>query len=150
MAAIPRPLGARVALATALACGLLAVGSCGSSESERPATATSTTTTTDATPSSSSTVATTAPSDAGELVEITVVDGKVAGGVQRVSVDQSQQITLRVTSDTSEELHVHGYDLTLDLEPGAAGELTFTADIPGVFEVELEQSGLAVAEIRVG
>ena len=149
MATIPPLRGARLSLAATLTCALLAVSSCGSSGSERPATATSTTTTASDVDPTSSTVASTTTTG-GEVLEITVVDGKVAGGVQRISVDPAQPVTLRITSDVPEELHVHGYDLTLDLEPGTVGELTFTADIPGVFEVELEHSGLPVAEIRVG
>lgn len=148
MATIPPLRGARLSLAATLTCALLAVSSCGSSGSERPATATSTTTASDVAPTSSTVASTT--TTGGEVLEITIVDGKVAGGVQRISVEPAQQVTLRITSDVPEELHVHGYDLTLDLEPGEAGELTFTADIPGVFEVELEHSGLPVAEIRVG
>ena len=31
-----------------------------------------------------------------------------------------------------EELHVHGYDLFLDLEAGTEGVLQFTANVPGI------------------
>jgi heme/copper-type cytochrome/quinol oxidase subunit 2 len=86
----------------------------------------------------------------GTLVEITIAGGQVAGGLKHVQVGVGQPVTIRITSDVAEELHVHGYDLKRELTPGAPVELTFTADIPGVFEIELEHSGLKVAELQVG
>jgi hypothetical protein len=47
---------------------------------------------------------------------------------------------LRVASDSTDHVHVHGYDKFADVAPGKVGEVTFVANIPGVFEVELERS----------
>ncbi|MEJ7583008.1 MAG: hypothetical protein WKF43_02765 [Acidimicrobiales bacterium] len=44
---------------------------------------------------------------------------------------------------------MHGYDLRADVEPGAPRELTSTADIPGVFEVELEEAGQKLLDLEV-
>jgi hypothetical protein len=49
----------------------------------------------------------------------------------------------------ADEVHVHGYDLTVDLEAGQPGELTFTPNAAGVFEVELEEHGLQLLELEV-
>ena len=38
-----------------------------------------------------------------------------------------------------DELHLHAYDLTVDLVPNQSADLTFLAKITGVFEVELEK-----------
>jgi hypothetical protein len=46
-----------------------------------------------------------------------------------------------VTTDSVDEVHVHGYDFVGIVIPTAPAVLTFTADIPGVFEVELEEAG---------
>ena len=51
--------------------------------------------------------------------------------------------------DEHDEVHVHGYDLYLDLEAGEPAELRFTADIPGVFEAELHHSGIVLAELQI-
>jgi heme/copper-type cytochrome/quinol oxidase subunit 2 len=127
---------------------LIAISGCGASDpSTSSTTSTSGATTTSAiggTPSS-----TPAPPATGTLVEITVAGGQVAGGVQRVDVHLGDNVTIRITSDIAEELHIHGYDLKRELTPGAPAELSFTADIPGVFEAELEHSGLKVVELRV-
>ena len=54
-----------------------------------------------------------------------------------------------MTSDVAEEVHVHGYDLTVDLVPGQPGEVAFTADLPGAYEVELEGTGKLLFQLRV-
>jgi heme/copper-type cytochrome/quinol oxidase subunit 2 len=58
-------------------------------------------------------------------------------------------VTVRVTSDVADEIHVHGYDLKQDVEAGSTAEISFTADIPGVFEVELENAGFKLADLEV-
>ncbi|MBA3326761.1 MAG: hypothetical protein H0T43_00465 [Solirubrobacterales bacterium] len=54
------------------------------------------------------------------------------------------------TPDTSDGVHLHGYDLTEDLAPGRRARFSFDADAEGVFEVELEGAGVQIAELRVG
>ena len=91
----------------------------------------------------------TTPPVSGVLIDLTITDGAVEGGVARHEVRLHEVVVIRVTSDEAEEVHVHGYDLVLDVTPGEPAELTFAADIPGVFEVELEGSGRKVAELQV-
>ena len=85
---------------------------------------------------------------AGERVEITVEGGQVRGP-GTVTLDAGTEVTLAVTSDTADHIHVHGYDLVQDIAAGETAELTFTADIPGVFEVELEDSATHLVELQV-
>lgn len=58
-------------------------------------------------------------------------------------------VSLVVESARVDEAHVHGYDLRADVAPGAPATLTFTADAAGRFELELEESGVGIAEIEV-
>ncbi len=51
--------------------------------------------------------------------------------------------------DAADSVHVHGYDLTAAVEPNQTVLVAFTATIRGVFEVELEQSGLLLVELAV-
>lgn len=101
-----------------------------------------------ATPTASATppAATTAP---GVEAVFTVTGGARSAGPERVEVAAGEPVRLVVTSDTAEEVHVHGYDLTLPLEPGEEAVLEFTADLPGVYEVELHGSGGLLAQLRV-
>jgi heme/copper-type cytochrome/quinol oxidase subunit 2 len=84
----------------------------------------------------------------GMVIEVTVADGDVTGG-GRKQVAKDELLTLRVTSDVADEVHVHGFDLSLDLQAGVPGELTFTPNAAGVYEVELEERGLQLLELEV-
>jgi len=62
-------------------------------------------------------------------VRFSYVGGQVADAVGRVAVPLGSTITLEVTSDTTDEVHLHGYDVSVPVAPGAPASLTFTADI---------------------
>ncbi len=108
-----------------------------------------------ASPAPSSTPSSGAPTStpavpAGQRIEVTVTGGQVSGGTGRVRVPAGELVTLVLTSDVADEVHVHGYDLTADLEPGQPSELSFAATIPGVFEVELHEAGTVLLSLQVG
>jgi hypothetical protein len=81
-------------------------------------------------------------------LDITVADGTVTGG-GRIDVALGTEVTVRVVSDSADEVHVHGYDLLAELTPGVPAEITFVAELPGVWEVELENAGLPLAEMAI-
>jgi hypothetical protein len=87
--------------------------------------------------------------EVGNRIELEFAGGEVIGGVERVPVAVGTEVTIVVTSDVADELHLHGYDLYADLAPGIPAELTFVAEIPGVFEGELEVLGVPVVEVEV-
>ena len=82
-------------------------------------------------------------------VDVVVVGGEPQGGIVRESVDLESSVVLTVTSDVADEVHVHGYDLMADVAPGAPATIRFTADAPGRFEIELENTGVQIAELEV-
>ncbi len=90
-----------------------------------------------------------AASPATARVEIDYVGGAVAGGVVRRTVPRGATVTLVVRSDVADEVHVHGYDLSEDVDAGGSVEFDFPATIEGVFEAELEQRGTHILELRV-
>jgi hypothetical protein len=91
-----------------------------------------------------------APAAAGQRIEVTVTGGQVTGDTGRVPVPAGEHVTLVVTSDAADELHVHGYDLGADLAPGTPATVEFDATIPGVFEVELHDAGTLLLSLQVG
>ena len=130
--------------ATALLLVVL-VGACGAPVSEQAAPSAAATTTADAaTPASPS------ADPEAQHIELQFADGTVAGGVQRVPVALGSTVELSVTSDVADELHLHGYDESAAVPAGGTGTVTFVADIPGIFELELEELGeeLATLEVR--
>ena len=79
--------------------------------------------------------------DAVQTITVDVAGGAPVDGVQRVEVELGSVVALLVTSDLTEEVHVHGYDILRPVSTGHAAHFAFAAEIPGVFEVELEGSG---------
>ena len=82
-------------------------------------------------------------------IEVTVAAGAVSGDNGRQEVAVGDTVVVRVTSDQADEVHVHGYDNTVAVAPGETAEIQFVADIPGLFEVELESAGLLLTELAV-
>ncbi len=68
---------------------------------------------------------------------------------RRYAANLGDKVTILVISDVAEELHVHGYDLFLELIPGEEVDLEFIADLPGVWEVELEGAHRLLFELAV-
>ncbi len=82
-------------------------------------------------------------------LEVHVTGGQVGGDAGRAQIAEGTHVTLVVTSDVADEVHVHGYDIESELEPGTPAELSFDATIPGVFEVELHESGTVLLTLQV-
>jgi hypothetical protein len=100
--------------------------------------------------SSAPTTSAQASSPPGQRVEVTVAGGQVRGDTGRVEVGAGEEVTLAITADVADEVHVHGYDLTAGVTPDEPAELTFAATIPGVFEVELHDAGTVLLSLQVG
>lgn len=84
-----------------------------------------------------------------EPVALEFAGGEVVGGVQTIQATSGEEVTMTVTSDVEEELHVHGVEVYEDLPPGEEVEVTFTPEAEGVFEVELHDSGVKLADLEV-
>ena len=139
MTAFPRAPVA--ALAVALAIALPACGGDENPTIEGPTTSVAPTTATSG--RSSPTAAASA-----NAFSFTVQGGSVEGP-SRTRVKLNQTVVLRVTSDTEDEVHVHGYDETAPVGPGRIAEVNFLANIPGTFEVELERAHRRITTLEV-
>jgi hypothetical protein len=131
--------------------GVLAVGcllaGCGGDDEGGGAAATTVATT--ATTSTSGAATSSTAGFSGVLVEAKVTGSNVETASKRVRVDLGQKVRVQVEADRAEEVHVHGYDLKGDVAPGKPAVIDFTANVPGVFEVELEESSLKLFELQV-
>lgn len=134
-----------------LLCCLLLAGCGGDDGGEQAASATVTTVAATSTtePSSTSGAPTTTAGFAGTVIEAKVTGSTVETASRRVRIDLGEKVRIRVEADRNEEVHLHGYDLSREVAPGRPAVLDFTADAPGVFEVELEQARLKVFELQV-
>jgi hypothetical protein len=141
----------RAAVAALTTVAALTLAACGDDGSPQ-ATGTTTTAvpaTTATTTGSGTTAGPTTTADSTPTIEVRVVGGKPQGGVRREQVKTGETLVLRVTADVADEVHLHGYDKSAEVAPGKPAEIRFTADIPGVFEVELEQRKQKLIELEV-
>jgi heme/copper-type cytochrome/quinol oxidase subunit 2 len=106
-----------------------------------------------ATPTATATTTTTAaaaPEPAPAVATIEVRGGKPVGGVKTITVKKGDRVTIVVTSpDTTEEVHLHGYDIKRDLKAGGRVRFSFTASAEGIFEMELEDTATQIAKLEV-
>jgi heme/copper-type cytochrome/quinol oxidase subunit 2 len=103
-------------------------------------TAATTTTTPEATP---------APKPKTPTLLVRVRNGEVAGGVQRVRIEKDARVRIVVRSDVADHVHVHGYDVMVDVGPGKPARIALQANLTGRFEIELEDRKLLIAELEV-
>jgi hypothetical protein len=146
------------ALAAAATLTALVTSITGCSANDEPADPSSTTSTAAAAPTSgapTSGAGATSTSAAGEtgansqVISVMVSGGKVTPAPAPIDVKLGSSVAIVVLSDVADEVHVHGYDKSFDLEVGQPGQLELTANIPGQFEVELEAAHLLLFELRV-
>ena len=93
--------------------------------------------------------ATTAPKPPDVVTIRISVSADTAPMVRRYSVLKGRRVVLLVASQLADHVHLHGYDLMADVAPGQPATIRFTATAPGLFEIELEDRGLEIAELEV-
>ena len=93
-------------------------------------------------------VSSVADSAADTIIALDVVDGDLVGGSRQENISLGDAVEVVVTGNSDDQVHVHGYDLYVDLVDGA-GATAFDALIPGTFEIELEGSGRLLVRMTV-
>jgi hypothetical protein len=134
----------RINLPAALFAASLALTACASSTETAPEPTEShaTAPTTSGSPTGS------APASDAKVIEVTVKDGKVSPAGTTVRVKVGEPLTLRVTADSSGELHVHTDPAhSLEFKPGVS-TLDLTIDRPGRVEVEVEETSTLVVNLE--
>ena len=110
------------------------------------------TTTTVAPTTTITTVATTSTlgetTTSGPEIDVTIAGGEVSGPA-RVTVAVGDPVSVWVVSDVDAEIHVHGYDLFFEAPAGVPIEIALTADVPGIWEVELEETHVPLFALEV-
>jgi len=153
-----------VALSLALlACG----GDASIASTSGPATTSSVTNATPATSTQSTTTTSTAPPEtlpptttvpvADPVVQISVtiaaddivvlVDGVAVDG--RVAVELGSELRIEVIADIADEVHAHGYDVVATVGPTEPAVIEISANIPGIFDVELEGAHVLLLQLEV-
>lgn len=135
----PSPLRAAI-----IGCATVAlVAGCGSSSGGTSPTAAEPVPSTDSTPSVSTQLDTL-------RMNVSIVGDTVEPTNQRLDASVGQSISMSITSDVTDELHVHSVpEHTFEIEPGKDQVFTFTVDVPGQVDIELHHSDRTVATLVV-
>lgn len=88
-------------------------------------------------------------SSAVRTFALIVRSGRLASGPSVIQVRQGDRVRLELTTDTSDELHVHGYDLHLKTRPDELVSLDFVAKRTGRFGLELHRAALDLGALEV-
>jgi hypothetical protein len=129
---------ARVAPAAAMALLLAMTTACGGSASAKTST-----------PAAPPAAKAAAPSPQVLTVKYEIKGGKVISGPDSLNAKLGEQVVIQVVSDAADELHVHGYDKESEVGAGTPAQVSFVANLAGVFDVELHKTDLKLAELRV-
>ncbi|MET0447173.1 MAG: hypothetical protein ABW004_02155 [Aeromicrobium sp.] len=146
---------APAALTTMLAASLLLAG-CGGSDAPdaggatEPAPATTSSTAAEPSPEPSEDAGGGTSRVRGTVVDITIEDGKVTPQGDRVEAKVGETITLNVTSDADEEIHVHSEpEHSYEVAPGESISESFTVDTPGQVAVEGHHLDVTIVQLVV-
>ncbi len=93
---------------------------------------------------------TSAAAQAGPVLDVTIANGEVTPANAALQAHVGQPITVHVTSDAADELHVHSTpdrEFVVSATPNQT--FTFTIDNPGKIEVELHHLDKTVATVDV-
>jgi hypothetical protein len=84
-------------------------------------------------------------------ISIPIKGRKLANEAQKlIRITQGDLLELVFTADEAAELHLHGYDIYLNVKPGTPGVLRVDAKFAGRFPLEAHRFGNASAEPNVG
>lgn len=93
--------------------------------------------------------ATTQAAPPPRVERIRIRGGQPVGEAESLEYDSGETIRLRFSSDTAQEIHIHGYDRYVDVPAGGSKTETFKATAEGIFEVELHSNGALLAKLEV-
>lgn len=134
------------ALASVVTAGLL-LGGCGDPD---PSTDASSAAPSSASASPSVEASADASADPGVVVDVTLTaDGPEPQG-ERVEVEVGEPITLNITAEVADEVHVHSDpEVSIDVEAGDETSKTFTIDRPGQVAVESHATHAVIVQLVV-
>lgn len=89
------------------------------------------------------------PSASTHNYEMVIKHGAKRSGPEVMQVSEGDEVTLKISSDQADELHVHGYDLYTKIVPGTPAVLSFQADRSGRFTMELHHSHVELGALEV-
>jgi heme/copper-type cytochrome/quinol oxidase subunit 2 len=89
------------------------------------------------------------PASQNRVFNVTVTGAKSMNPPE-LKANQNDTVTINMTSDTTGEVHLHGYDIAFDCVAGQAVSHTFKATISGgPFDIEWESTATHLGDLVV-
>jgi hypothetical protein len=92
---------------------------------------------------------TVSPASGLQVITVTYAGGVITPPESRVPVKLGGKVEIRVTSDVAEIVHNHFDNDEQDVAAGGTAVFDFTADKPGIYEVELHKADKLLLELQV-
>lgn len=84
-----------------------------------------------------------------KVFDLDIRDGVLYSGPEIINVTEGDTVVINISVNAKDEFHLHGYDKSLELTEDTPNTLTFTANLTGRFEYELEYSKLHLGVLEV-
>ena len=68
-------------------------------------------------------------------IEVRIEDRRVVADMRTIRITEGETVELRWTGDEAVELHLHGYDLKIAVQPGETAVMTVAAYAAGRFPI---------------
>jgi hypothetical protein len=85
-----------------------------------------------------------------EPTRIDIQAGEVVGGPAEIHAKNGDTVVIIVGADAADDIHLHGYDIEKQAEPGKPAIFRFKANLEGEFELESHVAEDAGREPLVG
>jgi plastocyanin len=92
---------------------------------------------------------TTQPQAAPQVKKIQIKGGEAVGGLAEINASKGDTVRFQVSTDEDHEIHLHGYDIPKDATPTKPANFQLKATETGIFEIEIEDTGTQIAELKV-
>lgn len=92
-------------------------------------------------------------SDSAEsvMIQVTVEGGEITPSGETVEVETGQELQLVVSSDVTDEFHVHSEpEQMFEIKAADDQRFTFSIDSPGTYEMESHHHEVVIVKLQVG
>jgi len=89
------------------------------------------------------------PIDSNTITENVIYKKDIINEVKLIKAKEGQKVIIKITSDAVDEAHLHGYNISVELESNVEKTLEFEATKTGRFPIELEKLAKDIAIVEV-
>ncbi len=83
------------------------------------------------------------------VIDVVVQNSRVEDGPATWTIKRGDLIEIVIKSDSEDEVHLHGYDKSVKVNPDGMNKLKFEAETVGSYELEMHDSGILLGTLRV-